>query len=50
MYIHAHSMETYSLIVHQFTVQQVGKGENTVIVIDKVIAHHTKLNPNNVQR
>jgi len=41
--------ESYSLRVHQFTVQQVGKGGNNVIVIDQVITDHTKLNPKNVQ-
>ena len=49
MYRHAHSKETYFLRVHQFTVQQVGKGGNNVIVIDQLITHHTKLNPKNVQ-
>jgi len=48
MYRLAHSMETYSLRVHQFTVQQVGKGGNNVIIIDQVITHRTKLNPKNV--
>ena len=45
---YALSMEAYQLRVHQFTVPQVGKG-NSVIVIDQVISHHTKLNPKNVQ-
>ena len=48
-YRHVHSKVTYRLRVHQFTVQQVGKGRNNVIVIDQVIAHPQKLNPNNVQ-
>jgi len=49
MYRYAHSKETHQLRVHQFTVQQVGKGGNNVIIIDQVITHHTKLNPKNVQ-
>ena len=49
MYKHAHSMETYSLRVHQLTVPQVGKGGSNVTVIDQVITHHTKLNPKNLQ-
>jgi len=31
--------------VHQFTVQQVGKGGNNVIIIDQGITHHTEFNP-----
>ena len=49
MYTYVHSKETYRLRVHQFTVQQVGKGGNNVIVIDQVITHHRKFNPKNVQ-
>ena len=48
MYRDVHSKVTYRLRVHQFTVQQVGKGGNNVIVIDQVITHHTKLKPKNV--
>ena len=49
MYRQAHSKISYRLRVHQFTVQQVGKGGNNVIVIDQVITHHTKFNPKNAQ-
>jgi len=49
MYGHVHSKDTYILRVHQFTVQQMGKRGNNVIVLDQVITRHTKLNPKNVQ-
>jgi len=45
---HAHSKETHQLRVHQFTVQQVGKGGNSVIVINQVTTNHTELNPMDV--
>ena len=49
MYRHAHSMETYRLRVHQFTVQKVGKEGNNLIAIHQVITHHTKVKAKNVQ-
>ena len=43
MYRHVHSKVIYPLRVHQFTVQQVGKGGNNVIVIDQVITQNSTL-------
>jgi len=48
MYRHDHSKVTHRLRVYLFTVPQVGKGRNNVIVIDQIRTHHTKLKLKNV--
>jgi len=44
-YKHVHSNVTYLLRVYQFTVRQVGKGGENVIVINQVVTHYPKFNP-----
>jgi len=42
---HVNSKVTYQLRVHQFTVRQVGKGGENVIVTDQVVTDHPNFNP-----